>query len=123
MSSVPKSILIVDDSRMSRMMIRAFIQAKHPGWPLAEAGGGEEALEEARECHFDLITIDYNMPGMTGTELVEKLQAMGVKAKLVILTANIQEPLRKRVESMGVRFVKKPISEQSIAEVLAVLDV
>lgn len=123
MSSVPKSILIVDDSRMSRMLIRALIQAKQPGWPLAEAGSGEEALEEVRECHFDLITIDYNMPGMTGTELVEKLQAMGVKAKLVVLTANIQEPLRKRVEALGARFVKKPISEQSIAEVLAALDV
>jgi CheY-like chemotaxis protein len=62
------------------------------------------------------------MPGMTGTELVEKLQAMGSKARLVVLTANVQEPLRRRVEALGARFVKKPINEQAIAEILAVLD-
>ena len=122
MNTIPKSILIVDDSRVSRMMIRALMQARHPDWPLAEAGSGEDALREVRECHFDLITIDYNMPGMTGTELVEKLQAMGSKARLVVLTANVQEPLRRRVEALGARFVKKPINEQAIAEILAVLD-
>ncbi len=64
--SSPKTILIVDDSRVSRMMIRAMILEKHKDWILEEAASGEEALEKIRTFVPDLISMDVNMPGMGG---------------------------------------------------------
>ena len=40
-----KTLLIVDDSRVSRMMIRTFVLAKYPQWIIIEAASGNEALE------------------------------------------------------------------------------
>ncbi len=122
MSPIPKTILVVDDSRMSRMMLRTLILARHPDWLVIESTNGDEALREAQECRFDLISIDYNMPGMSGVELIGKLRAAGVKAELAVLTANVQDAVRVKVEALGARFVKKPISEAVVAELLCVLE-
>jgi CheY-like chemotaxis protein len=73
MSSVP-TVLIVDDSRLSRMMIRAFITQAHPDWAIVEASNGSEALEKTATLTVDLMTIDLNMPGMDGLTLATQLQ-------------------------------------------------
>ena len=57
-------VLIVDDSRISRLMIRAYILSKFPNWEIDEASTGEEPLEKAKSHGAPMILIDVNMPGM-----------------------------------------------------------
>lgn len=120
--SNPKTILVVDDSRVSRMMIRAFIAAKHPDWRIEEACSGEEALEKVRSIVPDLISLDVNMPGMGGLAAAELLHTECPQARISLLTANIQEATRNKAEALGIGFVEKPITEARIHNMIAVVE-
>ncbi len=108
--------LIVDDSRMARMMVKKFIGDIHPQWPIEEAASGEEALEKAAEQKFDLITLDYNMPGMDGIEVAEIIRPRLPDARIVLLTANVQDSIRTQADELGLDFIAKPINEEKIID-------
>lgn len=116
------TVLIVDDSRVSRMMIRSMILAKHPDWVMEEAASGEEALEKIRTIVPHLITLDINMPGMGGIAAAEILVKECPGVCIVMLTGNIQESSHRKAQELGIGFVEKPITENCVAQVLAYLD-
>jgi two-component system chemotaxis response regulator CheY len=110
-----KKLLIVDDSKVSRMLIRTHILAQHPQWIIFEAASGEEAIAVAdNECP-DYCTMDINMPGISGTDAAEQILSKHPSIKIVIFSANIQEAQRTRAESLGTILVAKPVTEKSIA--------
>jgi len=117
-----KTVLIVDDSRVSRMMARQYITGLHADWVVAEAGTGEESLLKAREVAPDLILMDVNMPGMGGIAAAEQLRQEFPAIPISLLTANVQTTTRERAAAMGVGFVEKPITEARIAQLLATLE-
>jgi CheY-like chemotaxis protein len=53
--------LLVDDSRMSRMMLKKIIASAHPEWDIMEAADGQEAIDLAKGAELDIILLDYNM--------------------------------------------------------------
>ncbi|MGE3539886.1 MAG: response regulator transcription factor [Candidatus Tectimicrobiota bacterium] len=121
MPTVP-TVLIVDDSRLSRLMIRTFISQAHPCWEIIEASNGQEALEKTACLDIDAMTIDLNMPGMDGLTLATTLKARHPQARITLLTANIQDSVRQRATAMGVGFLAKPITEQTILAFLAEME-
>ena len=121
MSHVP-TVLIVDDSRLSRMMIRAFITQAHPDWTIIEASNGPEALEKTATQTVDLMTIDLNMPGMDGLTLATQLQHTYPTAYITLITANIQESVRHRAEAAGMGFIAKPVTEDNVLACLSSLE-
>ena len=106
-----KTVLIVDDSRISRMFIREFILAREPDWKILEAASGGEAIKAVRESAPDFVTMDLNMEGMSGFEAIEKILELTPQTRIAVLTANIQDTVRRRAETMGVLFAIKPITE------------
>lgn len=113
------SLLIVDDSRVSRMMIRTLVQGKRPDWTLVEAASGDEALVLANAQAFTYCTMDINMPGMLGTDAAELLKRDHPGLRLALFSANIQESQKTRAAELGVKFVAKPVSEKSVTEAIA----
>ncbi len=117
-------VLIVDDSSVSRMMIKGRIAGLQPDWDILEAADGTQALAVVQSDSPDFITMDVNMPGMNGFETVEKIRQVNQHAKIVILTANIQESSRERAQQLGVQFVQKPATlaaiQQAVDHFLAV---
>jgi CheY-like chemotaxis protein len=118
-NSTPKRVLIVDDSRVSRMLIRSLILARFPQWEITEAGAGEEALALAKDHRFDYCTMDINMPGLPGTQAAEQLLKLQPTLRLALFSANIQETQQARAAQLGVQFVAKPVTEKSVAQTLA----
>ena len=116
---MPPRLLIVDDSRVSRMMIRARVQALEPTWELEEAASGDEALVMAAQSPPDFVTMDVNMPGLNGFDAADQLHKLAPNTRIVMLTANIQESSRARAESIGLKFVQKPITDASMLQVIA----
>jgi two-component system chemotaxis response regulator CheY len=114
-----KRLLIVDDSKVSRMLIRSHILAKHPEWVIAEAACGEDAIALVDDDRPDYCTMDINMPGMLGTDAAEQILAKYPLIKIVIFSANIQETHQERARSLGTLLVAKPVTEKSIAVTLA----
>lgn len=112
------TLLIVDDSRVSRMMIRTLVLAKRPTWALVEAANGDEALALAEAQTIDYCTMDINMPGMPGTDAAEHLTRAYPGLRLALFSANIQESQKVRAVELGVKFVAKPVSDKSVTEAL-----
>jgi CheY-like chemotaxis protein len=118
--SLPATILLVDDSRASRMLCSSVMQepASRP-CQLLEAGDAAAALAVLEAPRPDLAVLDMNMPGMSGLELAERLRVSHPDMKLALLTANVQEAIQRRAAALGVRFFRKPIGEAVIADILA----
>jgi two-component system chemotaxis response regulator CheY len=113
-----KKLLIVDDSKVSRMIIRARVHAVYPDWEILEACNGAEGIAAAHQYLPDFCTMDINMPGMLGTEAAEQILKELPNIRVVIFSANIQETFQERATAMGATFIAKPITEKSIAEAL-----
>lgn len=109
--------MIVDDSRVSRMLIKSMITNTHGDWKIIEAGNGDEALAIS-EKSIDFFSVDLNMPGMDGIELIEKLRSQFPAAKVALMTANVQDAIKQRCAALDIRFVNKPITEESITAML-----
>lgn len=108
------TILVVDDSRVSRMLIRAIIAHADPQAVVIEASNGEEALTKTQNTSITIATLDLNMPGMDGLVLAKQLIERFPNAKIGLLTANIQEMVRQKAEALGINFISKPITEEKI---------
>ena len=117
-----KKLLIVDDSRVSRMMIRTYVQVRHPDWVLLEAGNGDEALQIAERDKPDYCTMDINMPGMPGTDAAEQILAKHTDIRIAVFSADIQESQQTRVAELGFKFIAKPVTEKSVALALDYLE-
>lgn len=116
-----KVILLVDDSRVSRMMVAKIIREKLADCTIIEAGNGEEALANSEGQSIDLMILDYNMPGINGLELAEKLRSSHSEASIWLFTANIQESIQKQAAELGVLFQKKPVTEDKVMGILKTL--
>lgn len=117
-----KTVLIVDDSRVSRMLSRQFILSMHADWIIEEAASGEDALIKLDSVSPDLILLDVNMPGMGGFAAVEKLREKLPGVNITMLTANVQDAVRNKASALGVSFSEKPITEASIHQAIAFLE-
>ncbi|KIF80933.1 response regulator transcription factor [Noviherbaspirillum autotrophicum] len=115
------TVLVVDDSRVSRMLSRQFILQKHSDWTIAEAASGEEAIDKLQSVTPDLVLLDLNMPGMGGLAAVEKIQEKCPTARITLLTANVQDAIRERAAALGIGFAEKPITEVRIDQIIATL--
>lgn len=118
-TSATKKLLIVDDSKVSRMVIKARILDVHPEWQIIEAASGNEAIELVDVDTPEYCTMDINMPGILGTDAAEQILAKHPQMRIVIFSANIQETFQNRASTIGATFVAKPVTERSIAEAIA----
>jgi DNA-binding NarL/FixJ family response regulator len=113
-----KHVLLVDDSRISRMMLRAIIQAHYPLWVIFDAEDGEQALQLCERIAFDFISLDLNLPGRDGLTISPELQNLCPDARIALLTANFQERVKDKALAQGLSFIPKPITEEKIIEFL-----
>jgi two-component system, chemotaxis family, chemotaxis protein CheY len=111
-----KTVLIVDDSRLARMMTQKTITQLFPDWKTVSAKSAEEGMVAAEETPVAIALIDYNMPGMNGLEMAALLLEKYPKMIINLVTANIQEKLRARTTAMGIGFITKPISEEKLSQ-------
>jgi CheY-like chemotaxis protein len=113
------SILIVDDSRVSRSIV---IKCLPPGWDVAitQAGNGREALAALGDKPHAIVLLDLNMPVMDGYQFLEAIQGSPLAMPLVIvLSGDIQPQAQARVRELGARaFVKKPVRPESVLDAL-----
>ena len=79
------NILVVEDGRSQREMLRDFL--KDEGYPVSEAENGESALTRLREDRFDLVLTDYKMPGMDGMTLLQAAKELNPEMDVVMMTA------------------------------------
>jgi CheY-like chemotaxis protein len=108
------TVLIVDDSKLARIVVGKAIAAIQPDWSRVEAASADEAETLVQQRGVDLMVIDYNMPGCNGLELAERMRARFADMPIALATANVQDEIVAKARSMNVTFVAKPITEDGL---------
>ncbi len=104
-------VLIVDDERIARQELRRLLEA-HPEVEIAgEAKNGEEAIAAVGQLSPELVFLDIQMPGMTGFELLERLD----EVPQVIFTTAYDEFAIKAFEVNALDYLMKPIAPERLA--------
>ncbi len=113
-------IMIVDDSSAMRMIVKKTLRlAGFEGHDLVEAEDGAKALAAIKSAAPDLVLSDWNMPNMTGLELLESLGKEGIKVKFGFITTEATPDMRERATGAGARFlISKPFTPESFKEIL-----
>jgi two-component system chemotaxis response regulator CheY len=118
-------ILVVDDSRTMRMLvIRTLRQAGYGDYDIVEAGDGLEALELIQAGGVDVVLCDWNMPRMSGLELLQALRGAGDLRLFGFITSESTPHMRGLAEHEGAAFViSKPFTAETFQSVLGGMDV
>lgn len=117
-----KTVLIVDDSRVSRLLVQQYFLSANAGWAVEQACNGEDAIARAATLAPALILLDVNMAGMGGVAAAAQLRQLCPASHISLLTANVQHATRNRAADMGIGFMAKPVTETRIHQLIAALD-
>jgi CheY-like chemotaxis protein len=115
---LPRRVLVVDDSSTMRSIVRKIISATRFPLEVSEADEGFAAIKLARQAEFDLVFLDYNMPGFSGLETLAEFKREKRRVSVVIMTSTQDETLAERVRGQGAVFLKKPFFPADIEAVL-----
>jgi two-component system chemotaxis response regulator CheY len=109
-------VLIVDDARFMRLVLRRILtQAGHT--ILGEAKDGEEAVRMYADLRPDCMTLDIVMPKMNGIEAVKEIMSFDPTAKIIMVTALGQEAFVLDAIKSGAReFIIKPFRNEEIVK-------
>jgi two-component system chemotaxis response regulator CheY len=106
-------VLVVDDSLMSRRIVRGILEAE--GHEVTEAADGLAALERYSVEKPDLVLLDMVMVGMYGIQVLQKLREIDAQARVIVTTADVQNSTREMATQAGSRgFVNKPIKKEEL---------
>jgi CheY-like chemotaxis protein len=108
------TVLLVDDSKLARIVAGKAIAALQPDWTKIEASTADEALETVAKRSVDLAVLDYNMPGKDGLQLATELREAYPHMPIAIVTANLQDEIISRARELNATFVAKPVTEESM---------
>ena len=106
-------VLIVDDSAMSRRILRRILE--DAGHDVAEAEDGMVAIEKYYLERPDIVLLDLIMKDMFGMEVLQRIRQLDENARVVVATADIQTSTRTMSEAEGAMgFVTKPFVQSEI---------
>ncbi|MGQ9819703.1 MAG: response regulator [Candidatus Kapaibacteriales bacterium] len=102
-----KKVLVVDDSIISRRMLKQMLTPFN--FDIDEAKNGTEGLDKILSGHYDLIFLDLLMPDIEGTEILKQLAEKGIKHNVIVISADIQETTKAKCKEYGaLAFLNKP---------------
>jgi CheY-like chemotaxis protein len=111
---MPITVLIVDDSKLARIVAGKAIAQLRPEWRRLEANSAAEAREVFEREPVDLALIDFNMAEVDGLTLAAEIRAREPKMPLAIITANIQDEVIARARAVDAAFVPKPVTAEGL---------
>jgi CheY-like chemotaxis protein len=114
MASMQHQVLIVDDSKLARMVLVSAFRRLRPDWVLTEAVNADEALQVISGGAIDIALVDFNMPGTDGLELVSRIRSVKPNMPVAVVSANIQEEIIGRARELNAAFVAKPLTDEAL---------
>jgi two-component system chemotaxis response regulator CheY len=111
-------VLVVDDSSLARRTVRAVLEEM--GHTVEEVSDGAQALERFYLGQPDLVVLDMVMTGMYGLDVLAKIREMNPQARVLVVTADIQQSTQDQVRAAGASaFINKPVNRQKLLTVVS----
>jgi len=111
-------VLVVDDVDLLRDLARTFLELT--GLTVLVANSGQQALDilEQATTPVDIVFTDYNMPGMNGVELMEKVAVRWPRTKFILASGYLDDATRARVASCKATMLAKPYDIHEASDVV-----
>ncbi len=94
-------ILVVDDHAIVRRGVTEILNEAPDLTVVGEAGTGQEALQLARQRHFDVLVLDMSLPDMNGLEVLRQIKGLKPDARTLILSIYPEEQYAVRTLKAG----------------------
>lgn len=113
-------ILVADDEDIIRQGIKYLCDYEALGFTIIdEAQSGDEAYEKILKSQPDVVLMDIRMPGMTGLQVIEKLNEQDFSGKFIIISSFTDFSYAQQAIRLGVQnYITKPIDEDELVELL-----
>jgi len=112
-------VLVVDDSKLARMVMASAFRRIRPDWSLIETPNADEALASVSKGAVDIALIDFNMPGTDGLELIAKIRKSYPGMPVAVVSANVQDEIIGRARQLDAGFIAKPLTDEALEAFLS----
>lgn len=117
-----KTVLVVDDSRIMRNIVKNTFMSLTIPCEFLEAGNGREALMKLEKNQIDLVLLDWNMPELSGLDFLKKVRAIDQHKNLPIIMVTSEAARYNVIEALkngATDYIIKPINEKNFREKIA----
>lgn len=114
-----KTVLIVDDSRIMRNIVKNTFTSLNIPCEFVEAGNGKEALFQLEKAPVNLVLLDWNMPELSGLDFLKQVRAMEKYKTLPIIMVTSEAARYNVIEALkngATDYIIKPVNEKSFRE-------
>jgi two-component system chemotaxis response regulator CheY len=106
--------LVADDSLSMRRVIQSFLKATGID-DVDQAVDGIEALVLGKKNAYDVILLDWNMPNMTGIDVLRRFRTSGVAAPVIMVTTEVdRQKVREAAELGAAGYLIKPFDKETL---------
>jgi CheY-like chemotaxis protein len=113
------NVLIVDDSKLARMVMASAFRRLRADWSLTEATNADEALSAISAGAVEIALVDFNMPGTDGLELVARIRQIHPSMPVALVSANVQDEIIAGARELNVAFIAKPLADEALGAFLS----
>lgn len=118
----PRSVLLVEDNEVSRLVASSFLEAM--GHTVTLASDGQQAIEAVKASDFDLVLMDISMPRMSGIEATRRIRGLADETKrrvpIIAMSAHVfRTEIDEHLKAGMNAFIGKPISPERLERVMA----
>ncbi len=115
-------VLIVDDSNFSQKITASLLKEYLTDLEIYFAANGQEGFQTYTEISPDFVFADLLMPELNGEGMIQLIREHDSKAKVIILSADVQKSVKTAMEKYGViAFINKPFNHEKAVEICQVM--
>jgi len=114
-----KILLLVDDSRVSRMMIKTIVLQLHSDWQVIEAGDAKTALALTQDQTFDIAILHLSNSPINSLELAKKIMIKHAQSDYAVVMGDKQNSAGEEAKKLSFAVIEQPVSEKKIEAFLA----
>jgi two-component system chemotaxis response regulator CheY len=121
-AGVTKTVLVVDDSRIMRNIVKNTFSELRIPCEFIEAGDGKEALVMLQNHRVHLVLLDWNMPQLSGLDFLKKIRALSTYKELPIIMITSEAAKYNVIDALkngATDYIIKPVNERIFTEKLS----
>ncbi|MFC1646510.1 response regulator [Candidatus Omnitrophota bacterium] len=111
-----RSVLIADDENSTVDLLKKTLGKL--GYDVTACYDGLQAMESLKDEIFDVVLLDYNMPGLSGTELIRFAKERDPSTKVIIFTGYTDMDEKMAIDCGADEFLQKPLTLEAIEKAL-----